>query len=81
MPNNDVFFGITFVLPKRGVSRSREIRVITELLSSACQQLSGNVSMHDPVTVVLSTYYQLSRLNARKSIRSRAEVSICVFHF
>ena len=53
-----------------------ELRTITEMFFSACQQLSCNVSIHGLATIVLTESF---RLNGRNGIRYKAEVSIFDF--
>ncbi len=76
MPDNFVFLGVALVLSKREAICSRVSRIQTQCFYSVYQQLSRNVSTAYHITVILT---RSSRMNARKSIRNTAAVSILLF--
>lgn len=76
MPDNFVFLGVALVLSKREAIRSYVLCMQTQCFYSVYQQLSRDVSTAYRIIVIL---IPSSRMNARKSIRITAAVSMFVF--
>lgn len=73
MPDNDVFLGFTFVLSKRRTSRSLEFYTKT---NSSPVYVNSYLAMLEFNYLGAVTLTQLSRLNARRSLRGTEDVSL-----